>query len=135
MKFCLMLAEDRSDHETVHLTVKYLGTITLFEASMVCSKVSDFLFKNRSQVRKFMVEASKKRYYGPDRNIHVLVADAHDIPPWCISLRGLLEDVRQDEYDYSPHLTVPDYVNSASFFADRLLLTCSGMVVAEWKLL
>jgi hypothetical protein len=102
--------EFESDPNVLHVTHKYFGALSTFEASDVEHRI-DTHFARAHGYKPFPASFTKVAYYGPGEDIRVLV-------PLCSSsffdgylkgqyqtLRATINHFRRDDYPFNPHVT------------------------------
>ncbi len=120
-------------HNDLHMTHKYLGDLTAFEARSV-QLILDGFFAGRIVKGWNNITLTKKELFGPDKDIPVLVLQATpiiDLSPYG-PLKTILDQFRED--DHKPHQYHVSTSESKLDLEFRSYVLCNGdNIIAEWK--
>lgn len=128
------------ERDDLHMTHKYLGDLTVFEAHSVRLILDGFFSAETLLDRDNRTPFDQETMFGPNNDIRVLVmAEGHERnfvrPDYPYSmLRKLLDNFRADDYaSYRPHVIISDAnIRSLNLRVKSYVLCNGDQVIAEW---
>lgn len=116
------------DPNDLHCTHKFMGDLDKDQEKLV-KAVLDGYFKLKP-FKKFKAKFDKEEFFGESEDVRVITtSDSKD--KFHLELRDMLNPLREDDFDYNPHVTCDEDNLNKEF--TRYVLMKGKKILQEWK--
>lgn len=126
-EYCTMFAfEDY--HDDLHCTHKYLGELT--DNELKALKIILNFYFDKNPFKSFKAKFDKEKMFGEEKDTRVLIT-SEKVSKFLPELKTTLDLFREDDFDYSPHITTDEDEIHRPF--TRYILVCDDKVIEEYE--